>query len=234
MRRRHSRHCGHGDAAGFSRVLVPRTARRGSGAVRHPDPVSRRRHRGGGQAALPGDDAEGTACGADGDGAAAARAGSAGAVAGAPAGPVDGGGAAVHGSARGAGRVSEAVRAGSGAEDVLGAGGRRSESALSEGGVEPNREAAWAVTGGRGAGGAERRDVGGASGGWAVPVDATDGRTHQLRVHMASLGLPILGDPLYPNVIDVAPDDFSQPLQLLACAPRVRGSGERASARVCQ
>ncbi|QLL08508.1 pseudouridine synthase [Mycobacterium vicinigordonae] len=42
------------------------------------------------------------------------------------------------------------------------------------------------------------------------------GRTHQLRVQMASLGLPILGDPLYPNIIDVAPDDFSAPLQLLA------------------
>lgn len=42
------------------------------------------------------------------------------------------------------------------------------------------------------------------------------GRTHQLRVHMTSLGLPIANDPLYPDVIDVAPDDFSRPLQLLA------------------
>lgn len=44
------------------------------------------------------------------------------------------------------------------------------------------------------------------------------GRTHQLRVQMASLGIPIYGDPLYPTVIDVSDDDFGQPLQLLAQA----------------
>jgi len=42
------------------------------------------------------------------------------------------------------------------------------------------------------------------------------GRTHQLRVHMNSLGLPIDGDPLYPMVLDVPAGDFSAPLQLLA------------------
>lgn len=42
------------------------------------------------------------------------------------------------------------------------------------------------------------------------------GRTHQLRVHMTSLGLPITGDPLYPDIVDVDAGDFSTPLQLLA------------------
>ncbi|MFJ4707243.1 RluA family pseudouridine synthase [Streptomyces anulatus] len=43
------------------------------------------------------------------------------------------------------------------------------------------------------------------------------GRTHQLRVHMNALGLPIVHDPLYPVVEEEgAADDFSRPLQLLA------------------
>ena len=42
------------------------------------------------------------------------------------------------------------------------------------------------------------------------------GRTHQLRLHMASLRIPIEDDPLYPNVIDVPADDFGTPLRLLA------------------
>lgn len=42
------------------------------------------------------------------------------------------------------------------------------------------------------------------------------GRTHQLRVHLAWLGIPVVGDPLYPVVREVAVDDWSDPLQLLA------------------
>ena len=40
------------------------------------------------------------------------------------------------------------------------------------------------------------------------------GKKHQLRVHMSSIGFPILGDLLYPNVRDFEPP--TPPLQLLA------------------
>ncbi|MFI1563498.1 RluA family pseudouridine synthase [Streptomyces sp. NPDC020490] len=47
-------------------------------------------------------------------------------------------------------------------------------------------------------------------------VPAT-GQTHQLRVHMNALGVPLLGDPLYPEVTGPVPaGDFRRPLQLLA------------------
>ncbi|MBI2733438.1 MAG: pseudouridine synthase [Aquabacterium sp.] len=46
------------------------------------------------------------------------------------------------------------------------------------------------------------------------------GQKHQLRAHMCALGMPILGDQIYPELLpalppEVAPD-FSSPLQLLA------------------
>ena len=44
------------------------------------------------------------------------------------------------------------------------------------------------------------------------------GRKHQLRVHMAALGVPIINDPFYPVALPCKDDDVSQPLQLLARA----------------
>lgn len=45
------------------------------------------------------------------------------------------------------------------------------------------------------------------------------GKKHQLRVHMAALGMPILNDQIYPHHLsksEIEKDDFSNPLQLLA------------------
>jgi tRNA pseudouridine32 synthase/23S rRNA pseudouridine746 synthase len=42
------------------------------------------------------------------------------------------------------------------------------------------------------------------------------GRRHQLRVHCAALGMPILHDAIYPRLLPEGQDDFAHPLQLLA------------------
>ena len=42
------------------------------------------------------------------------------------------------------------------------------------------------------------------------------GKRHQLRVHMAALGLPIVGDGLYPTLTPEGQIDYANPLQLLA------------------
>jgi len=63
----------------------------------------------------------------------------------------------------------------------------------------------------------QRNDDGERPGGRALyRLEPHTGKTHQLRVHMASLGLGILNDPFYPVLLDKAPDDYSRPLQLLA------------------
>jgi len=49
---------------------------------------------------------------------------------------------------------------------------------------------------------------------WRYRLHPVTGRKHQLRVHMAALGAPILGDDLYPDLRVNAPADA--PLQLLA------------------
>jgi tRNA pseudouridine32 synthase/23S rRNA pseudouridine746 synthase len=47
-------------------------------------------------------------------------------------------------------------------------------------------------------------------------LEPKTGKTHQLRVHMNALGLPIAGDDLYPRIEYPDYDDFTTPLQLVA------------------
>lgn len=51
---------------------------------------------------------------------------------------------------------------------------------------------------------------------WRYRLAPVTGKTHQLRVHMLNLGIPIRNDLLYPVVHPVGAEDFDQPLQLLA------------------
>ncbi|MDC8748366.1 RluA family pseudouridine synthase [Xanthomonas campestris] len=51
---------------------------------------------------------------------------------------------------------------------------------------------------------------------WTYRLEPITGRKHQLRVHMAALGAPILHDRFYPELEDQRPDDPERPLQLFA------------------
>ena len=54
------------------------------------------------------------------------------------------------------------------------------------------------------------------------------GKTHQLRLHLSSLGFGICHDRYYPELQEESPDNFATPLQLLAQTVRFRDprSGE--------
>ncbi|MEG3788518.1 pseudouridine synthase [Lysobacter sp. CCNWLW3] len=51
---------------------------------------------------------------------------------------------------------------------------------------------------------------------WRYGLEPVSGRKHQLRVHMAALGAPILNDPFYPLAGERVADDHARPLKLLA------------------
>lgn len=55
---------------------------------------------------------------------------------------------------------------------------------------------------------------------WRYALEPVTGRKHQLRVHLAALGAPILNDPFYPLSPQTPADDYTRPLKLLACSLR--------------
>jgi len=51
---------------------------------------------------------------------------------------------------------------------------------------------------------------------WRYRLAPVTGKKHQIRVHMAALGAPIVNDDLYPELSRRDAGDFSRPLKLLA------------------
>ncbi len=51
---------------------------------------------------------------------------------------------------------------------------------------------------------------------WRYALYPHSGKMHQLRVHLAALGAPIVNDLWYPHAHPVAADDYTRPLKLLA------------------
>lgn len=72
-----------------------------------------------------------------------------------------------------------------------------------------------------------------------LELSPISGRKHQLRVHCAALGMPIVNDRMYPELMPIAADDRERPLQLLAksiafCDPFTGQSRAFLSARELQ
>ena len=53
---------------------------------------------------------------------------------------------------------------------------------------------------------------------WRYRLLPVTGRKHQLRVHMAALGAPILHDRMYPAPCEPGADDHARPLRLFAAS----------------
>lgn len=55
---------------------------------------------------------------------------------------------------------------------------------------------------------------------WHYQLKPVSGKKHQLRLHMAALGAPLVNDPLYPTIRHEEADNYTRPLQLLASEVR--------------
>lgn len=53
---------------------------------------------------------------------------------------------------------------------------------------------------------------------WRYSLEPVTGKKHQLRVHLAALGAPILDDPIYPVLRETPHDDYTRPMKLLAAS----------------
>jgi len=49
-----------------------------------------------------------------------------------------------------------------------------------------------------------------------VQLAPLTGKKHQLRIHLSSLGMPIINDRCYPTLLEKTADDYNLPLQLLS------------------
>lgn len=68
---------------------------------------------------------------------------------------------------------------------------------------------------------------------WTYQLEPVTGRKHQLRVHMAALGAPILHDRYYPELQPQGADDPARPLQLVAFGLAFEDPLDGASRQFC-